>query len=82
LDLETQKPRIKEDGGAIELLTRVYREKGIGGWYKGLGAQIVKAVLCQGTFHLSLSLSIRPQHLPSAILLDLLLPNPGPGRSD
>lgn len=48
LDLETQKPRIKEDGGAIELLTRVYREKGIGGWYKGLGAQIVKAVLCQG----------------------------------
>jgi hypothetical protein len=36
------------DGGAIELLTRVYREKGLGGWYKGLGAQIVKAVLCQG----------------------------------
>jgi len=39
---------MKEDGGAIELLTRVYREKGLGGWYKGLGAQIVKAVLCQG----------------------------------
>lgn len=38
------------DGGAIELLTRVYREKGFLGWYKGLGAQIVKAVLCQGTF--------------------------------
>ena len=40
------------DGGAIELLTRVYREKGFLGWYKGLGAQIVKAVLCQGTSHL------------------------------
>jgi hypothetical protein len=40
--------KAREDGGAIELLTRVYREKGLGGWYKGLGAQIVKAVLCQG----------------------------------
>jgi hypothetical protein len=53
LDLEIQKQlpiisKMKEDGGAIELLTRVYREKGVGGWYKGLGAQIVKAVLCQG----------------------------------
>jgi len=52
--------KIKEDGGAIELLTRVYREKGVGGWYKGLGAQIVKAVLCQG-----MSLSRFPLVIPS-----------------
>ena len=45
----TAKKAVQSDGGAIELLTRVYREKGLGGWYKGLGAQIVKAVLCQGT---------------------------------
>jgi adenine nucleotide transporter 17 len=36
------------EGGAIDLLARVYREKGVLGWYKGLGAQIIKAVLCQG----------------------------------
>ena len=69
LDRETQKPRIKEDGGAIELLTRVYREKGIGGWYKGLGAQIVKAVLCQGMsiscFPLGLVYKHLHLHLPS-----------------
>lgn len=35
--------------GAVELLGDVYREKGLAGWYQGLGAQIVKAVLCQGT---------------------------------
>jgi hypothetical protein len=62
LDLEIQKqlPLISkkgEDGGAIELLTRVYREKGVGGWYKGLGAQIVKAVLCQGMSPFCSSLS-------------------------
>lgn len=34
--------------GAIQLLTEVYHEKGLAGWYQGLGAQIVKAVLCQG----------------------------------
>ena len=34
--------------GAIALLAKVYREKGVAGWYKGLGAQIIKAVLCQG----------------------------------
>jgi hypothetical protein len=35
--------------GAVELLGDVYREKGLAGWYQGLGAQIFKAVLCQGT---------------------------------
>lgn len=34
--------------GAIALLAKVYKEKGVAGWYKGLGAQIIKAVLCQG----------------------------------
>lgn len=62
LDLEIQKQlpiisKMEEDGGAIELLTRVYREKGVGGWYKGLGAQIVKAVLCQGMSPSCFSLS-------------------------
>jgi adenine nucleotide transporter 17 len=34
--------------GALSLLASVYREKGLAGWYQGLGAQITKAVLCQG----------------------------------
>jgi adenine nucleotide transporter 17 len=42
-----------EGEGAIALLAKVYREKGVAGWYKGLGAQIIKAVLCQGKFRLS-----------------------------
>ncbi|KAI9636257.1 adenine nucleotide transporter [Dioszegia hungarica] len=39
--------------GAISLLTSVYREKGLAGWYQGLGAQITKAVLCQGILFVS-----------------------------
>lgn len=34
--------------GAIALLLRVYKARGLAGWYQGLGAQIIKAVLCQG----------------------------------
>lgn len=34
--------------GAIELLKQVYKEDGFAGWYQGMGAQITKAVLCQG----------------------------------
>lgn len=30
------------------MLAAVYKEKGLAGWYQGLGAQITKAVLCQG----------------------------------
>jgi hypothetical protein len=33
--------------GAIDCLTQVYKEKGFVGWYKGMQAQIVKAVLAQ-----------------------------------
>lgn len=33
---------------AIPLLKAVYTEKGFKGLYQGLGAQILKAVLCQG----------------------------------
>jgi hypothetical protein len=67
--------KIKGDGGAIELLTRVYREKGVGGWYKGLGAQIVKAVLCQGMspscFSLSSSFLSSVSYSPSLALCRL-----------
>ncbi|WWD07483.1 hypothetical protein V865_005584 [Kwoniella europaea PYCC6329] len=38
---------------ALSLLQSVYREHGLRGWYKGLGAQIVKAVLCQGILFVS-----------------------------
>jgi hypothetical protein len=52
LDVAEKNVNVKEEkkvqGGAIDLLARVYRERGFLGWYKGLGAQIVKAVLCQG----------------------------------
>lgn len=33
--------------GAVALLTRVLREQGLSGWYKGMGAQIIKAVIAQ-----------------------------------
>ncbi|WWC86737.1 uncharacterized protein L201_001615 [Kwoniella dendrophila CBS 6074] len=38
---------------ALSLLKSVYKEHGIKGWYKGLGAQILKAVLCQGILFVS-----------------------------
>jgi adenine nucleotide transporter 17 len=44
---QTTKPPI-EHRGAIPLLRSVYRERGFLGWYQGLTAQIIKAVLCQG----------------------------------
>lgn len=45
----TQVPRrTTEEGGAIPLLRAVYKERGFGGWYQGLTAQILKAALCQG----------------------------------
>ncbi|KAK4683709.1 hypothetical protein P7C73_g6524, partial [Tremellales sp. Uapishka_1] len=39
--------------GAIGLLHSVYEERGLSGWYQGMGAQIVKAVLCQGILFVS-----------------------------
>ena len=41
-------PRHSRHDGAIPLLRAVYKEKGFGGWYQGLAAQILKAALCQG----------------------------------
>jgi len=41
--------------GAIPLLAAVYRERGFFGWYQGLTAQVLKAVLCQGRCHLLLA---------------------------
>ncbi|KIO34430.1 hypothetical protein M407DRAFT_128287 [Tulasnella calospora MUT 4182] len=38
------KPRYN---GAIDVLRKVHKEKGIVGWYQGMGAQITKAVLSQ-----------------------------------
>nr|XP_018265304.1 uncharacterized protein I303_01667 [Kwoniella dejecticola CBS 10117]OBR87462.1 hypothetical protein I303_01667 [Kwoniella dejecticola CBS 10117] len=38
---------------ALSLLQAVYAEHGFKGWYKGLTAQIVKAVLCQGILFVS-----------------------------
>ncbi|ORY24009.1 mitochondrial carrier domain-containing protein [Naematelia encephala] len=39
--------------GAIPLLMQVYKQHGFAGWYQGLSAQIVKAVLCQGILFVS-----------------------------
>ncbi|KAK1921721.1 putative adenine nucleotide transporter [Papiliotrema laurentii] len=50
----TQVPRrTTEEGGAIPLLRTVYKERGFGGWYQGLTAQILKAALCQGILFVS-----------------------------
>ncbi|WVF69627.1 hypothetical protein IAT40_004405 [Kwoniella sp. CBS 6097] len=38
---------------ALTLLKAVYKEHGWRGWYQGLGAQITKAVLCQGILFVS-----------------------------
>ncbi|WWC68111.1 uncharacterized protein I206_102032 [Kwoniella pini CBS 10737] len=38
---------------ALSLLKSVYIENGFKGWYKGLTAQIIKAVLCQGILFVS-----------------------------
>ncbi|GFZ47855.1 hypothetical protein JCM24511_05602 [Saitozyma sp. JCM 24511] len=47
------KPATRAPRGAVALLQQVYREQGFAGWYQGLGAQIVKAVLCQGILFVS-----------------------------
>ncbi|KAI0255043.1 adenine nucleotide transporter [Lactifluus subvellereus] len=44
--------RPKEEG-AIDILARVLRTEGFLGWYKGMGAQILKAVLSQGVLFMS-----------------------------
>lgn len=44
----------QRDNGAIELLIRVFKSQGFKGWYRGMSAQIVKAVLSQGKPYRSL----------------------------
>jgi len=40
-------PRVHRYTGAIDVLRKVLRDKGLAGWYQGMGAQITKAVLSQ-----------------------------------
>ncbi|TIA89900.1 hypothetical protein E3P99_01805 [Wallemia hederae] len=41
------KAELKKNSGALKLLLHIYKKKGVVGWYKGMHAQIVKAVLQQ-----------------------------------
>ncbi|KAI9509810.1 mitochondrial carrier [Russula earlei] len=43
----------RQNEGAVEILGRVLRTEGFLGWYKGMGAQILKAVLSQGVLFMS-----------------------------
>ncbi|KAH9953900.1 mitochondrial carrier domain-containing protein [Russula dissimulans] len=43
----------RETEGAVDILARVLRTEGFLGWYKGMGAQILKAVLSQGVLFMS-----------------------------
>ncbi|KAI0258400.1 mitochondrial carrier domain-containing protein [Gloeopeniophorella convolvens] len=45
--------RRPKDEGAVDILARVLRTEGFLGWYKGMGAQILKAVLSQGVLFVS-----------------------------
>jgi hypothetical protein len=45
--------RRPRDEGAVDILARVLRTEGFSGWYKGMGAQILKAVLSQGVLFMS-----------------------------
>ena len=38
----------RKEVGALGILAHVYQKDGLKGWYQGLNAQILKAVLCQG----------------------------------
>lgn len=44
---EQDKKTLKKNAGALKLLLQVYKKKGMIGWYKGMHAQIIKAVLQQ-----------------------------------
>ena len=39
--------------GALTVLARVWRRNGLAGWYQGMGAQLVKAVLTQALLFMS-----------------------------
>ncbi|EJD06515.1 adenine nucleotide transporter [Fomitiporia mediterranea MF3/22] len=42
-----------KNDGAITLLTRIVKERGLIGWYQGMSAQIIKAVLSQALLFMS-----------------------------
>ncbi|KAH7928058.1 mitochondrial carrier [Leucogyrophana mollusca] len=46
-------PRKVKNPGALGLLIRVLRREGISGWYQGMSAQIIKAVLSQALLFVS-----------------------------
>jgi hypothetical protein len=48
----TKKPHHLHDG-AIDILAKVWKDKGIVGWYQGMSAQIIKAVLSQALLFMS-----------------------------
>jgi len=45
--------RDRQNEGAVDILARVLKTEGFMGWYKGMGAQILKAVLSQGVLFMS-----------------------------
>ncbi|TIB14318.1 hypothetical protein E3P89_00979 [Wallemia ichthyophaga] len=45
--IEQDKKELKKNTGALKLLMHIYKKRGIAGWYQGMHAQIVKAVLQQ-----------------------------------
>ncbi|TIA73827.1 hypothetical protein E3P91_01233 [Wallemia ichthyophaga] len=45
--IEQDKKELKKNTGAVKLLMHIYKKRGIAGWYQGMHAQIVKAVLQQ-----------------------------------
>jgi len=48
-----ESPKRRQNEGAVDILARVLRTEGFLGWYKGMGAQILKAVLSQGVLFMS-----------------------------
>jgi len=53
--------------GAVDVLTKVYKHRGLAGWYQGMGAQITKAVLSQ-----ALLFMLKDQFERYALLLMIL----------
>lgn len=50
---EAGKPSVPKYNGALDVLRKVYKAEGVVGWYQGMGAQILKAVLAQAFLFMS-----------------------------
>ncbi|KAI9312445.1 mitochondrial carrier domain-containing protein [Dichotomocladium elegans] len=61
--------KVKPYNGAIDVLTRVLHTEGFLGWYKGMGAQIFKAVLSQALLFMMKDLFTRYTVVAYALLL-------------